>query len=91
MLSRLATSRAAIPLGLAGVVISSYNMLNSEQNIAKCSGEDHIPSLKYGWSHSGPLSSYDYASIRRGFQVYRQVCASCHSINKVAFRSLIGK
>jgi len=23
-------------------------------------------------------------------QVYRQVCASCHSIDKIAFRSLVG-
>jgi len=36
------------------------------------------------------LASYDYASIRRGFQVYRQVCASCHSIDKVCFRTLVG-
>jgi ubiquinol-cytochrome c reductase cytochrome c1 subunit len=53
-------------------------------------GEDHIPSLDYGWSHHGALASFDYASIRRGFQVYRQVCASCHSLNKISFRNLIG-
>ena len=53
-------------------------------------GEDHIPSLDYGWSHHGALASFDYASIRRGFQVYRQVCASCHSLNKISFRNLVG-
>jgi ubiquinol-cytochrome c reductase cytochrome c1 subunit len=58
--------------------------------ISHCSGEDHIPSLDYGWSHHGALASFDAASIRRGFQVYRQVCASCHSVDKVAFRNLIG-
>lgn len=57
---------------------------------AQCSGEDHIPSLDYGWSHHGALNSFDYASIRRGFQVYRQVCASCHSVDKIAFRNLVG-
>ena len=36
------------------------------------------------------LASYDYNSIRRGFQVYKQVCASCHSVNGIAFRSLVG-
>jgi len=54
------------------------------------SGEDHIPSLNFGWSHHGALASFDYASIRRGFQVYRQVCASCHSVQGIAFRSLVG-
>ncbi|KAK6153690.1 hypothetical protein DH2020_013329 [Rehmannia glutinosa] len=32
----------------------------------------------YPWPHKGILSSYDHASIRRGHQVYQQVCASCH-------------
>lgn len=82
MFSRLAISKAAIPVAIGGAVFSTQS--------AKCSGEDHIPSLDYGWAHSGPMASYDYASVRRGFQVYRQVCASCHSVDKVAFRSLIG-
>lgn len=29
-------------------------------------------------------------SIRRGFQVYKQVCASCHSMDYVAYRHLVG-
>jgi len=57
--------------------------------LTNCS-DDHIPSLDYGWSHHGALASYDYASIRRGFQVYRQVCASCHSVDKISFRTLAG-
>lgn len=58
--------------------------------VAKNSGEDHIPSLDLGWNHHGALASFDVASIRRGFQVYRQVCATCHSVEQVAFRSLVG-
>lgn len=82
MFSRLAFSKAAIPCAISGAVFSA--------NLAKCSGEDHIPALDYGWPHSGAMASYDYAAVRRGFQVYRQVCASCHSLDKVAFRSLVG-
>lgn len=29
-------------------------------------------------------------SIRRGFQVYKQVCSSCHSMDYVAYRHLVG-
>jgi ubiquinol-cytochrome c reductase cytochrome c1 subunit len=83
MFSRVLVAKAAVPLSVAGIF--SFNA-----STTKCSGEDHIPSLDYGWSHHGPLSSYDYASIRRGFQVYRQVCAACHSVDRVAFRSLVG-
>jgi ubiquinol-cytochrome c reductase cytochrome c1 subunit len=80
MFARLAISRAVIPVVVGSTMLST----------ARCSGEDHIPSIDYQWSHAGPLSSYDYASVRRGLQVYRQVCASCHSLDKVAFRSLVG-
>lgn len=84
MFSRVAAKSFATPLALASVGVFA-TVKRSE-----CSGEDHIPALDYGWSHHGALSSYDYASVRRGFQVYRQVCASCHSIDKVAFRTLVG-
>jgi len=29
-------------------------------------------------------------SIRRGYQVYKEVCASCHSLKRIAFRHLVG-
>ena len=45
-----------------------------------------IPSQK--WSFSGPLGTYDRASLQRGFQVYKEVCASCHSMNLVHYRDL---
>lgn len=40
------------------------------------------------WSHDGPFGTYDRASVQRGLQVYREVCASCHSMRLVAFRTL---
>jgi ubiquinol-cytochrome c reductase cytochrome c1 subunit len=42
------------------------------------------------WSHSGWFDSFDHASIRRGYQVYREVCSSCHSLDRIAFRNLVG-
>ncbi|KAK1157638.1 cytochrome c1, heme protein, mitochondrial-like [Acipenser oxyrinchus oxyrinchus] len=50
--------------------------------------ELHPPS--YPWSHGGMLSSLDHASVRRGYQVYKQVCAACHSMEYLAFRNLVG-
>ncbi|KAG9001484.1 cytochrome c1 [Tulasnella sp. JGI-2019a] len=44
----------------------------------------------YPWSHSGLLESFDHASIRRGYQVYREVCAACHSLDRIAWRNLVG-
>lgn len=56
--------------------------------LALCSS-DHVPSIDYGWSHHGLFSSYDYRAVRRGFQVYREVCASCHALEHIAFRNLV--
>lgn len=40
------------------------------------------------WSFSGVMGMYDRPALRRGLQVYREVCASCHSLDLVAFRHL---
>lgn len=37
-----------------------------------------------------PRSALTTPSLRRGFQVYREVCASCHSLTRVPYRSLVG-
>jgi ubiquinol-cytochrome c reductase cytochrome c1 subunit len=78
-------ARIAVPVGLTAAA-AVYQPTKE----AECNAEDHIPALDYGWSHHGALSSFDYAGVRRGFQVYKQVCASCHSVEKLAFRNLVG-
>lgn len=40
------------------------------------------------WSFNGIFGTYDRAALQRGFQVYRNVCANCHSMNLIAFRNL---
>lgn len=40
------------------------------------------------WSFNGAFGKYDRAAAQRGYQVYREVCASCHSLKYVAFRHL---
>ena len=43
-----------------------------------------------GWQHAGVTGTFDRGAAQRGLQVYREVCASCHSLNRVAFRTLSG-
>ncbi len=42
------------------------------------------------WSFSGLFGTFDRASAQRGLQVYREVCAACHSLELVNFRHLAG-
>lgn len=41
-----------------------------------------------GWPFEGVTGSYDTASLQRGYQVYKQVCASCHSMKLLSYRNL---
>lgn len=37
---------------------------------------------------NGPFGKFDRQQLQRGFQVYKEVCAACHSLNYVSFRNL---
>jgi len=41
-----------------------------------------------GWPHEGPFGTYDRAALQRGFQVYKQVCSTCHSLRLLSYRNL---
>lgn len=44
--------------------------------------------IEQSWSFSGPFGTYDKAQLQRGLKVYREVCAACHGLSLVTFRSL---
>jgi ubiquinol-cytochrome c reductase cytochrome c1 subunit len=43
-----------------------------------------------GWPHAGVFGTYDRGALQRGFLVYKQVCAACHSMNLLSYRHLTG-
>uniref|UniRef100_A0A0N5AVM5 Cytochrome c domain-containing protein n=1 Tax=Syphacia muris TaxID=451379 RepID=A0A0N5AVM5_9BILA len=45
--------------------------------------------VKLPWSHNGLHNSLDIASVRRGWEVYKQVCAACHSMRYLHFRHFV--
>jgi cytochrome c1 len=40
------------------------------------------------WSFAGLFGTFDRAAQQRGFQVYKEVCSGCHSLDQVAYRHL---
>jgi ubiquinol-cytochrome c reductase cytochrome c1 subunit len=40
------------------------------------------------WSFQGLFGTYDRAAASRGFQVFNEVCAACHSLSLVHYRNL---
>jgi len=54
---------------------------------AAVADEQEVPP-RQSWSFAGPFGTFDRAQIQRGFHVYRDVCAACHSMKLLAFRNL---
>lgn len=40
------------------------------------------------WPFDGPFGQFDRRSAQRGFQVYKEVCSVCHSMNQLSYRNL---
>ena len=40
------------------------------------------------WSFDGIFGTFDRAALRRGFQIYQEVCSSCHGLGFVSYRNL---
>lgn len=57
------------------------------QPASAAGGGIHID--RQDWSFSGPFGLFDKGQLQRGFQVYKEVCSGCHSINRVRFRNLV--
>lgn len=60
----------------------------AESEHEAAAGHEEIELPNEHWSFEGPFGSYDRASLQRGFQVYKQVCAACHSMKRVSYRNL---
>jgi cytochrome c1 len=41
------------------------------------------------FSFDGPFGTFDRAAAQRGFQVYKEVCAACHSLSLLSYRHLM--
>nr|WP_321983452.1 cytochrome c1 [uncultured Lichenicoccus sp.] len=47
-----------------------------------------LPVTPQTWSFDGATGRFDYASVQRGYAVYSQVCASCHSLRQMTYGDL---
>ncbi len=83
-----------ILIGLGFVLVATVSLVND--SIAYLTTEHHETvehhfhehPRDFSFQHDGPLGTFDEQQLQRGFQVYREVCASCHGLGYVAFRNL---
>jgi len=68
----------------ASILVAGCGLASED---AKAAGPS-VDLLQKSWPHDGPFGKFDKASAQRGFQVYKEVCSSCHSLDFIAFRNL---
>jgi len=79
---------------LVALAFTSAPVLAQEAELDGHDGEGatvHYPLKKpelESWSFAGFFGRFDQIQLQRGFQVYREVCAACHGLELIAFRSL---
>ncbi|KAJ3268680.1 cytochrome c1 [Terramyces sp. JEL0728] len=44
----------------------------------------------FPWEFDKFYKTFDHAALRRGYQVYREICAACHSMDFIYWRNLVG-
>ena len=60
-------------------------------NLSVTAEVSRIDLIKTNWSFEGIFGKFDRAALQRGYQVYNEVCASCHSVQYLSYRNLTEK
>ncbi|EPE04785.1 cytochrome c1 [Ophiostoma piceae UAMH 11346] len=87
--ARLNVAAAASTAVAVGSVAWYYHLYGPTAQ-ASAPAEEGLHSADYPWVHQQFLKTFDHQALRRGFQVYREVCAACHSLSRVPYRTLVG-
>ena len=75
----------AVLAGLAGVTLAGGTLAGTA---LAADNPLHKAPKDVSWQHQGIFGTFDRAQLQRGFQVYKEVCAACHGLRLVAFRTL---
>lgn len=81
-----------VGLGFAFVLflglISSISGVINDPAKPSAEHEFHLKPQHLALASDGPSGHFDRQQVQRGFQVFKEVCAACHSIRLVSFRDL---
>ncbi|KAA0971769.1 cytochrome c1 [Aureimonas fodinaquatilis] len=90
-----ATAQSAEPSAVEGTAQEAAPAASGETTATdEHAAEAHTPHYPLekpemlSWSFAGPFGKWDIGQLQRGLKVYREVCASCHAMDLVAFRNL---
>ncbi|KAJ1920927.1 cytochrome c1 [Mycoemilia scoparia] len=88
--AKASASNLLFKASVATAVGSGISLWYLNKNTAHADMQaDGLHPPHYNFPHTTLLGTFDHASIRRGFQVFKEVCAACHSLDHVHWRNLI--
>lgn len=73
-----------------GALAGGAGLLLYALDVSVDASSDCVHPAKQNWAHNGLLTAIDHDSVRRGWQVYKEVCSSCHSLQYMAYRNFVG-
>ncbi len=79
---------AAFVLVLGIALFGSVTGVITDPVAATAESEYHLHPKELDLASNGVFGRFDRRQLQRGFQVYKEVCAACHSLRLVAFRDL---
>jgi len=88
--SPFATVAGSIAAAAGALTVAHQFQLLGTTAHAMTEQEEGLHPTKYPWEHVKWNKTFDHESLRRGFQVYKEVCAACHSLSRVPWRTLVG-
>ena len=60
-------------------------------NFSDLKSAEKLEYLKADWTFKGLFGKFDRGELQRGYQVYTEVCSSCHSMKYLSYRNLAEK
>jgi len=60
-------------------------------NFSNLKSAEKVEYLKTDWTFKGLFGKFDRGELQRGYQVYTEVCSSCHSMKYLSYRNLAEK
>ncbi|UKJ89612.1 cytochrome C1 precursor [Theileria orientalis] len=76
---------------LAALGLTAAHAYLQRRPVAWCSNLEPPKPPVFPFWFKNAFHAHDVGSLRRGFEVFRQVCATCHSLQFIKFRHLVGE
>ena len=79
-------SQAVLRKGAVAMLLALVMIAPAQAEEAVDTSARHPKEVEF--QHEGPFGTFDKAALQRGFQVYKEVCSACHSMDLLAYRNL---